>query len=204
MGRKLENGEDFTDTFGLRTRRIPVDLSPGTPVKVRWYLLDVQAGDYLKVRGELDVTNDAGRYTTKKKRYTVGIGGLLRYYNASAPTTPIDLRAQSWRNIGRARGMNCTVDMHHLALDVFGEVTIPADWPPGNKACIVLLADAHSDAWNSNSPTGGDWVDIEDHGGLNVTRYRDSPPPVDDPRWTDLGDLQRRVTALEATAGPRL
>lgn len=195
MGRKLENGEDFTDTFGLRATKIPVDLSTGTPVKVRYFALPVLAGDYLKIHAEIDVTNDAGRNTTKGIRYTVGIGISLWWYNASAPTTPVDLRALSWQQIGGSRGMNCPVDLHHLAMCISGELSIPADWQAGQSAGVVLRADAHSTAWASNSTAGGDWIDVEDHGGLWVTRYRDSPPPVDDPRWADV---LARLTALEA------
>lgn len=198
MGRTLSNGEDFTDPFGIRATKIPVDLSTGTPVKVRYYALPVQAGDYLKVHGALDVTNDAGRDTVKGIRYTVGIGISLWYYDASAPTTPVDLRAASWRQIGDSRGMNVTVDLHHLAMDIDAEVTVPADWTPGHQIGVVLRADAHSTAWNKNSPTGGDWIDVEDHGCLTVTRYRDSPPAVDDPRWAAL---EARIAALESTTG---
>lgn len=175
MSRTLSNGEDFTDTFGLRVDKIPVDLSTGTPVKVRLYAMPVQAGDYLKVHGAIDVTNDAGRYTTKGIRYTVGIGISLWYYDANAPTTPVDLRTPSWRQIGASRGMNVTVDLHHLAMDIDGTLTIPDDWQDGHQAGIVLRADAHSTAWNKNSPTGGDWIDIEDHGCLDVVRYRNTP-----------------------------
>lgn len=198
MSRTLNLGEDFTDTFGLRTTKIPVDLSTGTPVKVRYYAMPVQAGDYLKVHAEIDVTNDAGRDTAKGIRYTVGIGVSLWYYDASAPTTPVDLRAASWRQIGDSRGMNCTVDLHHLAMCISGTLTIPADWQPGHSAGIVLRADAHSTAWNSNSATGGDFITVEDHGCLDVTRYRDTPPPVDDPRWATL---EARIAALESRTG---
>lgn len=202
MPRTLDNGVKFVDEFGLRASKIPVDLSPGTPVTVRYVLLPgTVAGDYLEVRAELDVTNDAGRYTTKGIRYTAGIAPSLWLYNASAPVTPVDLRTPSWRKLGQARGMNCTVDLHHLAMDITADYTIPADWPAGNQPCVVLRADAHSDKWNANSSTGGDWIDVEAHGGLTVTRYRDTPPPVDDPRWAQLDDLQRRVTDLETAAG---
>jgi hypothetical protein len=197
MGRTLSNGEDFVDTFGLRVKKIPVDLSTGTPVKVRYVLLPgTVAGDYLKVHAEIDVTNDAGRDTTKGIRYTCGIGISLWLYDASAPTTPVDLRTPSWRQLGDSRGMNVTVDLHHLAMCISAEYTIPDDWQAGHQPCVVLRADAHSTSWNVNSPTGGDWVDVEDHGGLTVARYRDSAPPVDDPRWADL---EGRVTALETT-----
>jgi hypothetical protein len=204
MGRKLENGEDFTDTYGLRTRKIPVDLSSGTPVKVRYFALKVEPGDYLKVHAEIDVTNDAGRETTKGIRYTVGVGISLWWYNASIATTPVDLRTPTWKQIGASRGMNCTVDLHHLAMDITGEVTIPDDWPVGHSAGICLRADAHSTRWNANDPDGGDWVDIENHGGLTVTRYRASPPPVDDPRWAQLAALEQRVAALETPTPPEV
>lgn len=177
MGRALSNGQDFPDTFGLRATKIPVDLSTGTPVKVRYVLLPgTVGGDYLKVRGEIDVTNDAGRNTAKGIRYTVGIGISLWLYDASAPVTPVDLRTPSWRQLGDSRGMNVTVDLHHLAMDITATYTIPDDWPAGHVPCVVLRADAHSTQWNVNSPTGGDWIDIEDHGCLEVARYRDDPP----------------------------
>ena len=176
MGRKLSNGEDFVDTFGLRATKIPVDLSTGTPVKVRYILLPgTVAGDYLKVHAELDVTTDAGRYTSAANRYTVGVGISLWLYDASAPTTPVDLRTPSWRQIGKSRGQNVTVSLHHLGMCISGEYTIPEDWQVGHVPCVVLRADAHSTSWNLNSSNGGDWIDVEAQGGLTVARYRDSP-----------------------------
>ena len=176
MGRELRNGVGFTDEYGLRTTKIPVDETAGTPVKVRLYAVPVQAGDYLKIRAEIDVTNDAGRYTDSGKRYTVGVGISLWRYDANAPTTPTDLRTPTWTQIGTSRGMNVTVDLHHLSMGISETWTVPEDWPEGHQAGIVLRADAHSTKWNANSASGGDWLDIENHGGLDVTRYRDDAP----------------------------
>ena len=202
MGRMLSNGEDFPDTFGLRATKIPVDLSSGTPVRVRHVLLPgTVAGDHVKVHAEIDVTNDAGRNTAVGKRYTVGIGISLWWYDASAPTTPVDLRTPTWKQIGDSRGMNCTVDLHHLAMCISGDFTVPDGWQDGHQPCVVLRADAHSTAWASNSPTGGDWIDIEDHGQLVATRYRADPPPVDDPRWAQL---EARIAALETPTPPEV
>lgn len=172
MGRRLTNGEAFSDPTGLRTTRIPVDLSALTPVRLRAYALPVQAGDYLRIHAELDVTNDAGRPTATGIRYTVGIGAALWWYNPNLPTTPVDLRADSWRLIA-SRGMNCTVDMHHLAMCISGELTIPDDWEPDRQVGIALRVDAHSTQWNANSKAGGDYVTAEDRGELSVIRYRD-------------------------------
>jgi hypothetical protein len=167
--RELKNGMDFDDPHGIRTTRIPVDLSTGTQVKIRYFSLPVEAGDYLEIEAELDVTNDTGR-GPGETRINVGMGWMLWYYDANAPAAE---RPGTWKQIGTSRGMNVLPAVHHLAVDIERDLDVPADWPPGHQMGIALMADAHSTAWNVNG--GGEALTVEPYGRLQVTRYRNDP-----------------------------
>src|SRR6188508_2072875 len=64
-------------------------------------------GDVLDIYADLKVTNDAGRYTTKGRRYTVGVGYHLWWYDAQI--SPPEVRLATWAVIGDTAGENVTV-----------------------------------------------------------------------------------------------
>jgi hypothetical protein len=164
----------FTDDTGLRTRKVPVDLTADSRVTLRLFTVPVLAGDILRIDGAADFTNDVGRDPDKGlKRFTCGIGLSIWWYNASGPA---ELRAATWKQLD-TRGMNCTVDLHHLALSLFKSFTIPDSWVPGHSIGVVLQADAHSTAWKANG--GGESITVENHGALEAIRYRPIAPPAD-------------------------
>lgn len=136
--------------------------------------LRVNPGDVLDVYADLKVTNDAGRYTTKARRYTVGVGYNLSWYDAQI--TPPEARLATWAVIGDSAGENVTVDTHHLMLNIGRTLLIPATWVPGQWVGIVLRVAAMSSSWDLNSPTGGDTLTVDQDGILKVWRW--APPPA--------------------------
>lgn len=163
LNQPMTNGVLYWDDYGIRTTKIPIDLSSGSQVKIRIITVPVLAGDLLKISGEVNLTNDANR----PPGYTVGIATQLWLYDASTP--PEEDRQATYRLIGQ-RGDNITPLGHHAGLGVGPRpYVIPAGWVPGRSAGITLSCDAHS----TGEPAGNnDHITVETQGCLIVERCR--------------------------------
>lgn len=160
----------FYDELGVRTRKIPVDLSTSTQVLIRYVIVPVKPGDMLIAYGEVNVTNDVGRASPDHVRYNVGIGTSLHRYDGHAQAGAV--RAATWERLA-ITGENVTPSGHHLTQNIMAPwVRVPDDWPEGHSAVIALMVDAHSTGWDDNYPLGGEHITVEQHGSAIVWRYR--------------------------------
>lgn len=169
-------------TRKVRVASVPVVLTSSTFRNALIKTVRCNPGEVLDIYADLKVTNDAGRWTETGKRYTVGVGYHLWSYDATI--TPADARLATWAVIGDTTGQNCTVDMHHMQLNIGRTLLIPDTWQPGNAVGIVLRVAAMSTRWADNSPTGGDTLTVDPDGTLKVTRWAPlpTPPPQEEPQ----------------------
>ena len=163
--RPMGTGTMFWDDAGIRTTKIPIDLSSGSQVKIRVITVPCQPRDLLEVTGEVNMTNDTGPIG-----YGAGIATQLWLYDASTP--PDEDRAATWRLLGQ-NGQNITRDLHHMQQGLTRVYVIPDEWVPGRSAGISLSCDAHSTAWNRNG--GGEHITVEKQGCLIARRWRQEP-----------------------------
>ncbi|MEH0442435.1 hypothetical protein QA811_01870 [Streptomyces sp. B21-102] len=144
----------------LETTAIPVDLSSSSyRTLYRIVLGGADPGDVLDIDADARVTNNCG--------YNIGVAWHLWIYSY---TNPLKTNGPWWR-ISAFSGENVTPDMHHMPLHISTLYRMPADWPPGDRPVIVMRADAHSTAWNSNG--GGDTLDVDaGYGQLIVRQWK--------------------------------
>jgi hypothetical protein len=143
------------------TTGIPIDLSSGTPRTVfAANIGPVNPGDMVRVISDANVTNDTGvtlvngvRKVTGT-RYKVGVS----YHIAYSTTGGTPTRA------GTSVGENCTVETHHLVLNVARMMKVPADWTPGAEMVVMMRVDAHSSAWKANG--GKELLRVEPYGAI--------------------------------------
>ena len=148
----------------LETTDIPVDLSSSSfRTLYRVVAGPVDPGDMLDIDADPRVTNNVGY--PGRIRYTVGVGWHLWIYDYDNPLKT----AGPWTRISAFSGENVTVDMHHMPLHISTLYRMPADWPAGHRPVVVLRADAHSTAWNSNG--GGDTLDVDPGYGQLIVRH---------------------------------
>lgn len=158
----MGTGTMFWDEAGIKTTKIPIDLSSGSQVKIRVITVPCLPGDLLEVTGEVNMTNDAGPI-----EYAVGIATQLWLYDASTP--PTEDRQATWRLLGQ-NGENIIPEVHHMQQGLTRVYVIPSTWVPGRSAGISLSCDAHSDGYNRNG--GGEFIKVETMGCLIARRWR--------------------------------
>lgn len=155
-------GQIYWDDAGIKTTKIPIDLSSGSQVKIRVITVPCNPGDLLKVTGEVNMTNDTG-----PNEYAVGIATQLWLYDASTP--PEENRLATWRLLGQ-NGENIIPEVHHMQQGLTRVYIVPDAWVPGRSAGITLSCDAHSDGYNRNG--GGEFIKVETQGSLIAERWR--------------------------------
>jgi hypothetical protein len=138
---------------------IPIDLSSNTHKTVHAVNVGpVNPGDMVRVIADANVTNNTGRDPKTKaitgQRYTVGVGYHLAY------STP----GGSPSRFGSLLGENCTVDTHHLVLNIARMFKVPTTWTPGAEMVVMMRVDAHSSAWAKNG--GKELLRVEPYGAI--------------------------------------
>lgn len=131
---------------------LPVDLATDTWRTMLRVIAPAAAGDVLDVSGRARVSS--------RLPYTVGVGWHLWVYD-------LDDQGSSgpWWKISPSCGDNVNYDRHHMPLHITGVWTVPAEWPAGHRAVVVLRADAHSTAWQP-----GDTITVDQAYGLLAVR----------------------------------
>jgi hypothetical protein len=143
------------------TTGIPIDLSSGTPRTVFAVTVGpVNPGDMVRVISDANVTNDTGvtlvggvRKVTGT-RYKVGVSYHIAY--SAVGGTPV--------RAGTSVGENCTVETHHLVLNIARMFKVPATWTPGAEMVVMMRVDAHSSAWKANG--GKELLRVEPYGAI--------------------------------------
>ena len=128
---------------------LPVMATPGTHRTLVTCVVPVDPGDVLDVDARARVTNDTG-VARGDDGYTVGTGANLWAYDADPEPDETgkvpEVADRPWTPIAPSWGENVTRDLHHLPIDVTAHWQVPATWPAGHRAVIVLRANAHSTA----------------------------------------------------------
>jgi len=138
---------------------LPVDLSSETWRTMIRQVVPVTAGDVLDVEAWARVTNDTG--------YTIGIGWHVWAYDLDSGLGS----SGPWTRISPLDGDNVPPTRHHMPLAIDTVYQVPADWPAGHRATVVLRADAHSTA-----AVSGDTVAVDqEYGHLTVRRWVPQP-----------------------------
>ncbi|SMF87131.1 hypothetical protein [Streptomyces sp. Amel2xC10] len=161
------------ETDEVTATSLPVDLATDTWRTVMRSVVPVAAGDRLDVTARARVTNDVG-VSRGDSGYTVGVGAHLWVYDCDPDpgpdgTVPV-VSERPWTRIAPSWGDNVSRDRHHLPIALTAMWDVPANWPPGHRAVVVLRADAHSTAWKS-----GDTLTVDGGYGQLIVR-----------RWTPL------------------
>ncbi|MFE0088748.1 hypothetical protein [Streptomyces sp. NPDC059016] len=152
----------------LETTEIPVDLSSSSyRILYRVVLGGVEPGDVLDIDADARVSNAVGY--PSGTRYTIGVGWHLWMYSY---TNPLKTQGPWWR-ISHLMGDNVDPTRHHMPLHISTLYRMPDDWPSGHRPVIVLRADAHSTAWNSNG--GNDTLTVDAGYGQLIVRHWTQP-----------------------------
>lgn len=118
----------------------------------------VAAGDVLDVTGQMQITNDTGR--------VIGTGLHLYVYDVDlVPAIPVADR--EWTEIAPLTADNCPPDRHHMPLATSAVWLVPADWPDGHRAMVVMQAAAFRSSAQSGETVRVDQV----YDLLTVRRY---------------------------------
>lgn len=123
----------------------------------------VNPGDLLDVTARAQVTNDTGK--------NIGVGWHLWVYDVDLePAVPIAQRP--WTRIAPWTADNVDPTRHHMPLITDAVWAVPADWPAGHRAMVVLQAAAFR-----TTPAAGETVRV-DQGYCLLTIRRLTAPPV--------------------------
>ncbi|MEV3996758.1 hypothetical protein AB0K62_13910 [Streptomyces halstedii] len=104
-------------------------------------------GDILDITARMQVTNDTGK--------NIGVGWHLWVYDVDLqPAVPVAQRP--WIRIAPWTADNVDPIRHHMPIATHAAWEVPADWPTGHRAMVVLQAAAFR-----TTPAAGETVRVD-------------------------------------------